>query len=187
MKLDDGLNLLEFLPVFMREDVTAQGFAYAVQNQLNKVIVNVAEAQIYANIDRLSNSILDELAWQFNIPEYASNLDITAKRLLVKNCFRTHKQRGTAGAVARVVSDIFGNGYVEEWFEYGGEEYHFRVVTSNQSVTGEQAEIFADAVNKVKRASTIMDTVIVDMSAQMTVYYACAVQIGDFYTVEQVV
>lgn len=186
MKLNE-LNLLEFLPGFMKVDLTAQGFAYAVQRQLNKAILAAANAQIYANINSLRGNILDELAYQFNIPEYSSTLDIETKRLLVKKCFQTHKERGTAGAVTNVISDIFGDGYVEEWFEYGGDKYHFRVVTSNQSVTGDQAALFVDAVNKVKRGSTVMDSVIVDMSAQLEAFYACAVQIGEFYTTEQVV
>lgn len=186
MKLDD-LDLLKFLPAFMQEDTTARGFVYAVQRQLDKVILQIAEAQIYARIDYLNETILDELAWQFNIPEYCSSLSIGTKRLLVKNCFQTHKQRGTADAVEQVISDIFGDGYVEEWFEYDGVPYHFRVVTSNLSVTGDQADLFVDAVNKVKRGSTMMDTVIVDISAQLSAYYGSAIQIGDFHIIEQVV
>ncbi len=186
MKLND-LDLLEFLPAFMQDDITACGFAYAVQRQLDKVVSQIDYSQIYARINKLSETILDELAWQFNIPEYSSTLDVTTKRLLIKKCFKTHKQRGTAEAVEQVISDIFGDGYVEEWFEYGGDKYHFRVVTSNQSVTGDQAEMFVDAVNKVKRGSTVMDTVIVDISAELSAYYGSILQVGDFYTVEQVV
>lgn len=186
MKLNE-LDLLQFLPVFMRSDVTSQGLAYAVQNQLDKVIAVVAKAQIYANIDTLSSTVLDELAWQFNVPEYSSTQSLDTKRALLKHCLQTHKQRGTAAAVAKVVTDIFGDGYVEEWFEYSGSAYHFRVVTSNASVSGDQAALFLDAVNKVKRGSAIMDAVIVDISAQLEAYYACALQIGDFYSAEQVV
>ncbi len=171
----------------MQDDITACGFAYAVQRQLDKVISQIDYSQIYARINKLSETILDELAWQFNIPEYSSSLDITTKRLLIKKCFKTHKQRGTAEAVEQVISDIFGDGYVEEWFEYGGDKYHFRVVTSNQSVTGDQAALFVDAVNKVKRLSTVLEQVIVEMAAELPVFYGNVLHIGDVYTVEQVV
>lgn len=186
MKLD-SLELIQFLPVFMREDKTAQGFAYAVQNQLGKVVDAAVKAQIYANVDTLAEIILDELAWQFSVPEYDPTLDPETKRRLIKTCMATHKTRGTAGAVEKVIDDIFGDGYVEEWYQYSGSPYHFRVVTSNASVTGELANTFITAVEKVKRGSAVMDTVIVDLSAQLTAYYATALHIGDFYTAEMVV
>lgn len=186
MKLDN-LDLIQFLPVFMREDKTAQGFSFAVQNQLGKVVDAVIKAQIYANIDTLAEAVLDELAWQFNVPEYDPTLELATKRRLIKTCMAVHKTRGTSGAVGKVIDDIFGDGYVEEWYQYSGSPYHFRIVTSNPGVTGDLANIFIQAVEKVKRGSAVMDTVIVDLSAQLTAYYATPLHIGDFYTAEMVV
>jgi phage tail P2-like protein len=186
LKFDD-LDLLQFMPVFMREDLTAQGFAYAIRRQMPKVVEAIEYIKVYAYIDNLDDIILDELAWQFNVPEYQSDMDITAKRALLKNCLKTHKERGTPAAVEKVVEDIFGDGYMEEWFQYGGDPYHFRIVTSNPSVNTDQANLFLSIIKNVQRGTTVMDTVIVEMAAQLTPYYATALQIGEYYTFEQVV
>ena len=119
MKLSE-LDLMEFLPAWMRTDENAEALAYAIEQQLRQVISQIGALSIYTSIDTQGDTILDELGWQFNIPEYDSSLPIDTKRKLVKSAILTHKQRGTVAAVERVVSDIFGDGWVEEWFQYGG-------------------------------------------------------------------
>ena len=109
MKLSE-LDLMEFLPAWMRTDETAEAFAYAVERQLKRVITQISALTVYTSIDTQSEAILDELAWQFNIPEYDSALPISTKRKLVRTAILTHKQRGTVAAVERVVTDIFGDG-----------------------------------------------------------------------------
>ena len=80
------LDLMEFFPQYMREDKTAQGIAYAVTQVFKDIVINnIEKCNIYGRIGQLEENMLDELAWQFNIPEYISTLDLTAKRLVF--CF----------------------------------------------------------------------------------------------------
>lgn len=167
MKLAE-LELMEFLPAWMRTDKTAKALAYAVQKQLLQVIGQIQRLSVYTRIDQLPNDILDELGWQFNIPEYSSSLPIGIKRALVKSAILTHKQRGTVAAVERVVSDIFGNGYVEEWFEYGGNPYNFRVHTSNVSAGDEEAAYFESIVASSQNVRSYLESVIIESVMPMT-------------------
>ena len=78
MKLSE-LDLMEFLPAWMRTDENAKALAYAIQQQLDKLVSQFKNLIIYASIDTQSDAILDELGWQFNIPEYSSSLPIGTK------------------------------------------------------------------------------------------------------------
>lgn len=166
MKLSE-LDLMEFLPAWMRTDETAEAFAYAVERQLKRVITQISALTVYTSIDTQSEAILDELAWQFNIPEYDSALPISTKRKLVRTAILTHKQRGTVAAVERVVTDIFGDGWVEEWPEYGGEPFHFKVHTSNVSAGDQEAAYFESIVASSQNVRSYLEAVIIESVMQM--------------------
>lgn len=171
MKLKE-LDLLEFLPKYMQQDLTAQGIAYAVTIELKKIIdVIEKKCNIYGRIEELEENLLDELAWQFNIPEYISTLDVVIKRAIVKNCIKTHRERGTVAAVEKVVADVFGNGYVAEWFEYGGMPYHFRVYTSNVSATDDMVAEFEKIIKSTQNLRSVLDDVVIETSCEMNTYF----------------
>ena len=59
MKLKE-LDLLEFLPKYMQQDLTAQGIAYAVTIELKKIIdVIEKKCNIYGRIEELEENLID--------------------------------------------------------------------------------------------------------------------------------
>ena len=180
MKLSE-LKLMEFLPAWMRTDENARALAYAVQKQLERLISQFDALVIYAAIDTQSDAILDELGWQFHVPEYSSSLPIATKRALIQTAILTHKQRGTVAAVERVVSDIFGDGWVEEWFDYEGDPYHFRVHTSNVSAGDEEAAYFESVVASSQNVRSYLEAVIIESVMEMGLYWG-----GYLHTVETI-
>lgn len=169
MKLNE-LDIMELLPQYMREDKTAQGIAYAVTQVFKDVVVqNIEKCNLYGRIQQLDEKMLDELAWQFNIPEYIPTLELTAKRMIVKNCMQMHRQRGTVAAVEQVIDDVFGNGYVEEWFNYDKEKpYHFKVHTTNASTTDDMISEFEKIVASTQNVRSVLDAVIIETSLEMS-------------------
>lgn len=161
MKLQE-LKLSEFLPKYMQSDETAKAFEYAVQKQILRIVSQIKMLEIYTSINTQPESVLDELGWQFNIPEYTSTLPIETKRNLIKTAILTHKQRGTPVAVERVVKDVFGDGYVEEWFNYGGEPYHFKVHTSNVSAGDEEAKLFESIIASSQNVRSYLEAVMIE-------------------------
>lgn len=180
MKLQD-LKLSEFLPQYMQSDETAKAFEYAVQRQILKVISEISNLKIYISIDTQPESVLDELGWQFNIPEYASTLPIDAKRNLVKTAITTHRRRGTVAAVRQVVTDIFGDARLEEWFEYGGKPYYFKVYASNVT-TVEQALLFKSIASS-QNVRSILEAIIIKLIFENTLYFGSVVQVADIVNV----
>jgi phage tail P2-like protein len=183
----NNIELLKLQTLFMQQDPTTQAMCNALNPQFKTISDNIGKCLILSNVNNLSAELLDELAYELHVDWYDSAASIDIKRALIKNSDKVHMYLGTPFAIEQVVLDYFGDGYVEEWYKYAGEPYHFRVVTSNTSVSGELADLFASTIEKVKRKSTIMDAVIVDLSAEMNTYFACALHIGDYYITEQVV
>lgn len=180
MKLNE-LDLLEFLPKYMQQDKTAQGIAYAITKEFKKIIKQIVNVSIYSRIEELDEAMLDELAWQFNIPEYISTFDIVQKRALVKNCMKTHRERGTVAAVEKVIQDVFGNGYVEEWFDYDlSKPYHFRVRTSNMSTNDNMVAEFEKIIKSTQNLRSVLDEVIIETSLEMDNYFGGFTHVADY-------
>ena len=161
MKLQD-LKLSEFLPQYMQSDDTAKAFEYAVQKQILRIVNQIKMLEIYTSINTQPESILDELGWQFNIPEYTSALSIDAKRNLIKTAISTHRKRGTVAAVRQVVTDIFGDARLEEWFQYNGQPYHFKIYTSNISVGDTETKLFEDIIASSQNVRSYLEKIIIE-------------------------
>lgn len=178
MKLND-VDLSRFLPHFMSDDANTQAFVYAVQSQINYVSANIELAKIYSRVDKMTDELLDELAWQFSIPEYSTDYDIPTKRNLVKNAMVIHHKRGTVGAVEQTVQNIFGNGTLQEWFDYGGKPYHFKVRTSNPNASDEMIADLERIVRETQNVRSYLEEVIVELMQSMNLYVGARVFIMD--------
>jgi P2-related tail formation protein len=49
------------------------------------------------------------------------------KRQLIKDAIKLHKLKGTKAGVERALSTLNIEGKVSEWFEYGGDPFHFKI------------------------------------------------------------
>lgn len=181
------MDLVKLQTQYMQKDKTTQAMCATLTCHLQQVFQDIQKCLILARVDYLPEDVLDELAHELHIEWYDATADIDVKRALIKNSDKVHMHLGTPYAVEQVVEDYFGEGKVEEWFDYGGQPYYFRVITPNAAVTSEQANQFAQAVEKVKNARSRLEQVIVSMTADHNLYVGIILQMGDQYTVEQVV
>jgi P2-related tail formation protein len=79
-----------------------------------------------------------------------------------------YSKLGTSFAVEEVIKTYFGDGRVEEWFEYDGEPYHFKVYATDPTIaTTRQAE-FLQILEVVKRKSMVLDEIIIGLSSNIT-------------------
>lgn len=121
-----------------------QSLAFAFREEKRRIMDEAARTRTMAMIDMLPEKILDVLAAELRTPAYSENYPIETKRTLIKGTLTFYKRLGTPGAVNWVIQAIFGSGHVEEWFEYGGQPYYFRVKIEvpDTGITAEQqAEI----------------------------------------------
>lgn len=162
MKLTD-LVLLSLQTAFMQKDLTTQGFCAGLQGELRKAAFDTYKLLMYSNIDSLpdndfGHSLIDELAWQFHCDYYDKTADIKTKRNLVKQSIKIHRTKGTPQAVTDLLQTAFpSDAILLEWFDYGGEPYHFKIITSE--FEGYDEEKFLKALNSVKNARSYLDGV----------------------------
>ncbi len=101
---------------------------------------------LYPRIDELDSELVDALAIALHVDYYDASLPLDKRRALVKNSTRWHMRKGTKGVVQEMVATVWDGCNVEEWFEYGGEPDHFRVV----NITA--AHVDEEVIRKVLRA-----------------------------------
>lgn len=136
-------NLLRTLPAVLRDGKEMQALATAIVDTLSARVTEIDALKIYTRIDELPEDLLDILAYDFKVDWYGYDYGITAKRAQIKNSINIHRRLGTAGAVEKALGDIYPGTEVQEWFDYGGAPYCFRVLldVTNQRVTISHAEI----------------------------------------------
>lgn len=173
MKLSD-IEFLRLLPSFMREDMAVIGLSKAMDNLVPSLEDNMRLLTTWNHIDELPEAELDDLAVELNVMWYDKSATIYTKRDLIKNCMEVYRHLGTKWAVESVVRSYFGDGYISEWFEYGGEPGHFRVYSTNPGMSDATMDEFMVLLNKIKRASAILDGIYLSLTGQMNLFAGTA-------------
>lgn len=119
--------LKDVMPQNLLADEGVRDAAAAIDTELQKVSELYIECLLIARIDELPSEIIDILARQWHVDFYDDTLPVETKRKLVKESIAWHRIKGTKAAVEAVIRTAFNTGRVTEWFEYGGDPYHFKV------------------------------------------------------------
>lgn len=166
MKLSN-IEFIRLLPQFMRSDPAVQGLAAGMDDIIPSLAAAVERMSTWDHIDELSEAELDDLAWELNILWYDHSAPVNIKRELVKNSDKVYRHLGTKWAVENVIETYFGEGFIEEWFEYSGQPGHFRIIAKNPSLSEETLQEFMAILNKVKRASAKLDGITIALDGEL--------------------
>ena len=151
-------DLLGLQTPYMQEDPTTQALCVVLGPLLMQVANEINKAILLARVDYLSEAVLDQLAYELHIEWYDSTADISVKKALIKNSDRVHMHLGTPYAVTQVINDYLNHGTLQEWFEYGGDPYHFRVLTTAEDIADPVLITkLTKAVNYSKNARSYFD------------------------------
>jgi phage tail P2-like protein len=166
-------NLTDLLPSPLSGDETVQDICTALDPGLQQLTGILMQAAIIHSISVLPESVLDILGHDFHIDEYRDEYSIEQKRSLIQNCMPVHKKRGTPGAVRSVTQSIFGgSASVQEWFEYAGDPYHFRLKSSAPMTDSSQYARLAAALEYVKNVRSVLDGLIIDRTVEQPMFVA---------------
>lgn len=173
MKLEQ-IDLAKLLPEFMRGERANRGLAAGANIVLRDVAAKAKLLTVWDKIDSMTDEQLDELAWELNIEWYKSTADTQTKRAIIKSSDKVHAKLGTKWAVEQIITDYFGSGAVREWWEYGGEPYHFKVFSTNPGLVNEHHDEFLAMLEVVKRKSAWLDAVIISLTGEMNIFAGVA-------------
>lgn len=145
-------NMLFTLPLALRGDISTEALAAATAEKLADRLAELDRLRIISNIDNLEEALLAILARDFKVDWYDPDYSLEEKRRTVKSSWRVHKTLGTKAAVETAIRAIYPLTTVEEWFEYGGEPYHFRldINITNDNIDSEKQRRVLERLNFYK-------------------------------------
>ena len=177
-------SLLDILPQNLLADKKINAAAQALDDELQKITEATRNALLLPRLDELSEEVIDLLAWQWHVDFYEPSMSIETKRQLVRESIAWHRIKGTKAAVEKMAQTVFKDGVVTEWFEYGGEPYHFRIdVLNAPNMTEESRERLLAVVNASKNTRSWLDELRFRREAQNDMYYAAAPSIHTTYEI----
>lgn len=175
MKLQEA-EILKLLPAWMRDDGSVKGLAEGTDEVTRALAARIKLMSRWNQIDQLDEQTLDEMAWELNIQWYDSTAPIAVKRAVIRSSDRVYAKLGTPYAVEQIVADYFGTGEVREWYQYGGQPHHFKVLSDNPSLVNSNLDLFLKLLRTVKRRSSWLDAILICLTGEMFLYSGMAVR-----------
>lgn len=126
IKLQDG-GLTDILPANLKYDTGMVCLSYTLKKAVRRLLAYEKCAMVQNFIDSLPEQILDVLAHDLHIDWYDYGYPADIKRAVIKSSIRVHQKLGTKYAVETALRAVHKGAAVSEWFEYGGEPYHFKL------------------------------------------------------------
>ena len=139
-----SVDFTRSLPPTLKDDPEINALGRAIAEQLQITARQIRQNIIYARIDELDEQTLDILAYDLHVDWYDHSYPIEVKRQTIKDSVKIHRRLGTKYAVETALGAVFPGTRVEEWFEYDGDPYTFRVIinaTENGVTAAQQAAV----------------------------------------------
>lgn len=157
----ENISILDVLPINLVEDEKIIAASKAFDNEKIKIQRAYTLCSILSGLESLSNEMLNILAWQWHSENYDSeNLNKKQKCSMIQQSLRWHQRKGTRKIVEESMSIIYENTGIEEWYEYEGKPYHFKISTSTtQSITAKNIAKFIQVLNMVKNERSWLDDI----------------------------
>lgn len=145
-------------PPALKKDEKMVALGRLIADELHQTVEQTKKNIIYANINELSKTWLDVLAYDLHVDWYDYDYPIEAKRAIIRDSVRVHQKLGTKAAVEMALGGIHPKSEIEEWFDYGGKPYRFRIVldTTESRVAADYDEIIK-TVDIYKRLTAHLD------------------------------
>jgi phage tail P2-like protein len=173
-----NIKLQDIMPPNLLRDEKVNNLAEVLSNELKIVSENVYKIE-YSRIEELTEDVIDHLLWEYHVQPFEGlNLADTLekKRQLLTDSIETHRKKGTPWSVEKIVSTLFSDAKVSEWYEYGGEPYFFRIETE-QPITSEfQITQLVRLIDNFKNKRSWLDNITVIRDNNMELYVGGIVQ-----------
>jgi phage tail P2-like protein len=176
------VTLDDVTPESIRSDPEIQAMNKALEPEVRDVASAIVKAVIWPAIDEQPEDVLDAVAWGFHILSlegwtYAS---LDEKRSLIKEVFELYARAGTVWSVKRLFGVIGESGTIQEWFDYGGSAFYFRMHLwiSDDGITADKIRALKNLVAFYKPARSFLETLTLHYDESGTTYLGSGCNIG---------
>ena len=168
----DGL-VTDILPSNLTRDKRARALALALRD-LTRLMEDYSKGTLQGDLSNVPEAALDLMAAELRTQHYYSTqLDVPTKKELIKKTPEWHLKAGTPEAVEELLTILYGEGEVIEWFEYNGEPYHFKIRVGSV-LRPYMFDDFNKILAKVKNVRSILDSVEVDRNITLSIHSGAA-------------
>ena len=164
-----------------------EAISYALQMAVIRVMAAAEKTKCYSDIEKLNDDTLDYFAVEMRTMYYNQSFPIDKKRAIIKNTLNWYTKGGTPSAVKELLDVAFGTGDLEEWFDYGGDPFHFAAVipVSEGEAVGNM-NLFRELIQKIKNERSHCDELILEERTALKLktkdgaYRVCPPRCGTF-------
>jgi len=191
MELND-VDILGIMPPNIAADNNVQMMAQAFNEVLREIIAKIPNLAIIPRLVRkeiVDHTLLDLLAWGFNTPTpfYRVDLPIEKKQDLISKTLDWYTRKGTPAMIEEIATIVFDECEIQEWFEYGGLPYRFRITTAETVEDMAAIGELVRAIYLVKNTRSFIDTITAMIQARMTLHTGIGVVFKDRLTLHTTV
>lgn len=167
-------NLLNAFPAPLKVDAKQNALSESTAEELIKLWKDNDLLALYTRIFELDEPLLDILAHDFKVDWYLYDGTLESKRYQIYSLFFVHKHLGTRRAIETALRDICPETIVEEWFEYNGKPYYFRVILD---VTEQRTVIYLNTIEHMidifKSVRSRLEGGIIALRTRCTILVGC--------------
>ncbi|MEJ5227176.1 phage tail protein I [Thermodesulfovibrio sp.] len=174
--------LTEIKPSSLK-DKEVDSLLQSADSVLIEIFQAIINSLIYPRIDSLSGEVLDLLAWQFHIEGWELAETEEEKRALVKKAIELHRYKGTPWAVKKVFETLNLDAEIQEWFQYEGEPYKFKVFLRSIVQNEETYTSLIKLINEYKNERSWLDSIGINREYTSPIYYGFAAKDGKHYSI----
>lgn len=170
------VTLLELLPENLRSDPDIIAASQGVDAEFRALTDSIQNCLTIADVDNAGSEVVDNLAGEMNVDFYDQAFPLDKRKELVKNGYLYKYSKGTAYAVKQIVTDAFDHTEVQEWFQYDGEPYYFKISTETALPSENKISDVVQAVNSVKNARSTLECIEALKSSSLNTYYGFGIE-----------
>ena len=162
-----------------------QAYAFAISQEKRRILDLADRTRTISMIDELPENILDVLAVELRTPYYSGDMTIDQKREIIKKTLVWFFKAGTPAAVEELIAAVFGEGAVQEWFDYTEPPYTrgtFDIVTDVQ-MTEDIVEQFLRIIQQVKNTRSHIRRVLIGRKIPGGIFAGAGIHVRPFVRV----
>ena len=170
-------DIRDIFPRFILEDKNGFAMAKAIEAGMKYFLERVQGGlDCIQDVEKMPEWRLDELAWEYNIL-YDYDADVEIKRSWIRNARDFYAKYGTAEGIVQYLRAAFDSASVEEWWQYGGDPYHFRVNTTGEWSVENDAWA-RKSIAAVKNVRSVLDAITFNAGEAVTEILTLAAPCG---------
>lgn len=154
-------EITKLLPYSLMQDPVLVAMFEAAAIQLREAYEEAEVVYNLVDVDKMPEILLDLIAFEKHVDFYDNDLSIEQKRDLVQRSISWHRKKGTRAAIENVVSIVYPNAEVYEWFEYDGEPYRFIIELDQPFVYDKDMSRLKRMVSATKNLRSWLEYIVV--------------------------